>query len=191
MHSSRTRTPGPKSTFGPRRDPGVRPPIYLQGTRILPCPPHLQGGLFPGVGLRNPPVSAKPVCHLATFGSAPPCERRETPPEGSGETRRPAKPRGPTSLPSPPPIRGWRGRRHACAVTASRRLQPGEDTVEGGDGWIRHPAGKFVSKREAVGQRTLEKCMAGTVWGLPWLAARTFLLLFLFFFCDGVSSSPG
>lgn len=90
MHSSRTRTPGPKSTFGPRRDPGVRPPIYLQGTRILPCPPHLQGGLFPGVGLRNPPVSAKPVCHLATFGSAPPCEcrrPREAEREGDQQSR--------------------------------------------------------------------------------------------------------
>lgn len=185
MHSSRTRTPGPKSTFGPRRDPGVRPPIYLQGTRILPCPPHLQGGLFPGVGLRNPPVSAKLVCHLATFGSAPPCERRrprEAEREGDQQSRG-AQPHFHPLLPS--------GRRHACAVTASKRLQPGEDTVEGGDGWIRHPAGKFVSKREAVGQRTLEKCMAGTVWGPPWLAARTFLLLFLFFFCDGVSSSPG
>lgn len=189
MHSSRTRTPGPKSTFGPRRDPGVRPPIYLQGTRILPCPPHLQGGLFPGVGLRNPPVSAKPVCHLATFGSAPPCERRR-PREAEREGDQQSRGAQPHFHPLLPSGAGGGVGTHAQSRPV-RGCSRGKTRWKEGDGWIRHPAGKFVSKREAVGQRTLEKCMAGTVWGPPWLAARTFLLLFLFFFCDGVSSSPG
>ena len=79
MHSSRTRAPGLKST--------------VRGGVLVSYPQSICRGLGPcsalltcqeaspqGWGSGTLPSRLTLECYLATLGSAPPCERRETPP---------------------------------------------------------------------------------------------------------------
>lgn len=111
-----------------RWDPGVQPPSHLQETRTQPFSPA--GRSLPGVGLRNPPVSVKPQELPCSPPTCTPSGRWDVA-GGEKSGKELAEPWGPASLPSPPPIRGWRGRRHACALSASKRLQRGKMWKEG------------------------------------------------------------
>lgn len=96
----------------PNPSPGEQDPALLTCRAV---PPR-------GWGSGTLPAQLSLVSYLVALGPAPPSGRWDA----AGGEKKLAKPWGPASLPSPPPIRGWRGRRHACALSASRRLQRGK-----------------------------------------------------------------
>lgn len=105
---------GATSTF--RGDSLASSPIHVRETRTLPSSPA--GRPLPGGGALETSRLGCLLCHLAALGM---CTARRVPKDEGGKERgkEKRKPRGPASLLSPPPSPGWRGRQHACAVTAN------------------------------------------------------------------------
>lgn len=99
----------------PNPSPGDQDPALLTCKAV---PPR-------GWGSGTLPSQLSLVCYLIALGPAPPSRRWDAA-GGEKSGKELVKPWGPASLPSPPPIRGWRGRRHACALSASKRLQRGK-----------------------------------------------------------------
>lgn len=130
MHSSKTRAPGRISTLAERSwRPTPNPSSGDQDPALLTfraVPPR-------GWGSGTLPSQLSLVSYLVALGPAPPSGRWDAA-RGEKSGKKLAEAWGPASLPSPPPIRGWRGRRHACALLASSRLQRGGDVVVGGGG---------------------------------------------------------
>lgn len=127
MHSSKTREPGPVSTL---HGGILASSPQAISRRPGPSPSHLQGGPSRGWGSGTLPSQLSLMSYLVALGPAPPSGRWDAA-GGKKSGKELAEPWGPASLPSPPPIRGWRGRRHACALSASKRLQRGKMWKEG------------------------------------------------------------
>lgn len=113
---------GTISTFAERSwRPAPNPSSGDQDPALLTC-----RAVSPrGWGSGTLPSQLSLVSYLVALGPAPPSGRWDAA-RGEKSGKKLAEPRGPASLPSPPPIRGWRGRRHACALSASSRLQRGK-----------------------------------------------------------------
>lgn len=107
-HAERSWRPAPNPS------PGDQDPALLTCRAV---PPR-------GWGSGALPSQLSLLSYLVALGPAPPSGRWDAV-GGEKSGKELPEPWGPASLPSPPPIRGWK-RRHACALPVSKRLQRGK-----------------------------------------------------------------